>query len=335
MWQNGFAQTIPTYTKPKATKPKSSAPKPKPAVVKTKIIYVDRPVSSDTTEEATTTTTTNTKSFEPQMVFIQGGSFNMGSNESDDEKPIHRVTVGSFRMGKYELTVKEFAAFITATNYQTDAQKIGNSRVWNAKWEEAEGVSWRDDEEGRPRPEKDWNKPVIHVSWNDAVAYCQWLSRQTGKTFRLPTEAEWEFAAGSGGKHYKYSWGSYAPNSSENVGNVADETTHPKYGKWKNEGFEGYRDGYFFAAPVGSFQPNELGLYDMTGNVWEWCSDWYDAKYYSNSSSSDPRGSSSGSYRVFRGGGWNYAAALCRVAYRLSDTPDDRRACVGFRLVSP
>jgi formylglycine-generating enzyme required for sulfatase activity len=173
------------------------------------------------------------------------------------------------------------------------------------------------------------------VSWNDATAYCQWLSQKTGKTYRLPTEAEWEYAAGNGAKHYKYSWGSYVPSGSENVGNVADETSHPKYGKWTNTGFDGYRDGYFFAAPVGSFQPNELGLYDMTGNVWEWCNDWYDKNYYSNSPGSNPKGPSSGSDRVRRGGSWNNSAANSRVAYRSNDTPDYRSASMGFRLVSP
>jgi formylglycine-generating enzyme required for sulfatase activity len=305
---------------PKAEKPKTEA-KPK-TVVKTKIVYVEKPTETQKNETKT--------SIEPAMVSIQGGSFNMGSNESDDEKPIHRVTVNSFKMGKYEVTVKEFAAFVNATNYQTDAEKIGKSWVYNSKWEESDGVTWRDDEEGRHRPETDWNKPAIHVSWNDATAYCDWLSKKTGKTFRLPTEAEWEFAAGSGPKHYKYSWGSYEPSNSENVGNVADETTHPKYGKWKNDGFVGYKDGYFFAAPVGSFQPNELGLYDMTGNVWEWCSDWYDATYYANSPGSNPVGPSSGSHRVLRGGSWCNTVSECRVAYRYYDGSAGR---CGFRVV--
>jgi formylglycine-generating enzyme required for sulfatase activity len=302
---------------PKVEKPKAEA--------KTKIIYVDK--------SAKKTQSTSKNSIEPEMVSIQGASFNMGSNENEDEKPIHRVTVSSFKMAKYEVTVKEFAAFINATNYQTDAEKIGNSWVFNSKFEESDGVTWRDDEEGRHRPETDWNKPAIHVSWNDATAYCDWLSKKKGKTFRLPTEAEWEFAAGSGAKHYKYSWGSYELSDSENVGNVADETTHPKYGKLENYGFVGYKDGYFFAAPVGSFQPNELGLYDMTGNVWELCSDWYDATYYANSPSSNPRGPSSGSYRVMRGGSWFKAATDCRVAYRSNIGPAKRGSNSGFRVV--
>jgi formylglycine-generating enzyme required for sulfatase activity len=302
---------------PKVEKPKAEA--------KTKIIYVDK--------SAKKTQSTSKNSIEPEMVSIQGASFNMGSNENEDEKPIHRVTVSSFKMAKYEVTVKEFAAFVNATNYQTDAEKLGTSIVFNSKWLKADGVTWRDDEEGRHRLETDWNKPVIHVSWNDATAYCEWLSKKIGKTFRLPTEAEWEFAAGCGAKHYKYSWGSYEPSNSENVANLVDETIHPKYGKWKNERFLGYKDDYFFAAPVGSFQPNELGLYDMTGNVWEWCNDWYEATYYTSSPSMNPKGPPSGSNRLLRGGSWFDAASLCRVAYRNNSDPVDHANYTGFRVV--
>ena len=267
---------------------------------------------------------------EPKMVQVQGGTFKMGSNENDDEKPVHSVTVSSFSMGIYEVTLAQFKSFVEDTGYKTDAETNNSSYAWDGKaLVEKKGVNWRHDEEGIVRA--DLNYPVIHVSWNDATAYSKWLSQKTGKNYRLPTEAEWEYAAGNGVKHTKFSWGNNNP-SGKVGGNVADETAKKKFSDWSI--FEGYSDGYIFSAPVGSFNANELGLYDMTGNVWEWCSDWYDGNYYKNSPAQNPQGPSTGSIRVLRGGSWNDYGRDCRSSLRGNITPVFRYNSGGFRLVS-
>lgn len=269
---------------------------------------------------------------EPEMVRIGGGTFTMGSRDGDqDERPQHRVTLLTYKMGKYEVTVKEFAAFVTATGYKTDAEKQGNSVVFTGRFEKKDGVSWRDDEEGRRRLDSEYNRPVGHVSWNDATEYCKWLSFQTGRQFRLPTDAEWEYAGGCGSKHYKYSWGNALPRNGDRIGNVADETSHPKYGLLTQRS-TGFKDGYFFAAPVGSFAPNELGLYDMTGNVWEWCNDWYDVNYYLHSAEMNPTGPTTGKLRIMRGGSWYFNILNSRIPYRIGNVPDLRHGDIGFRL---
>jgi len=264
------------------------------------------------------------------FVKIKGGTFDMGSdNGSSDEKPMHRVTLSDYYMGKFEVTLAQFKSFIDDTGYSTDAEKSGDSRVVNSSgsWETKSGVNWRHDEQGNRRPTADYNRPVVHVSHNDATAYAQWLSRKTGERYRLPTEAEWEYAAGNGSRHTKYSWGNGDPTGKKG-GNVADETAKRQYSGWS--AFEGYTDGYVFSAPVGAFDPNELGLHDMTGNVWEWCQDWYGD--YPSGSQTNPTGATSGSSRVIRGGSWRLDPADCRVANRYSGAPDYRYGGVGFRL---
>jgi formylglycine-generating enzyme required for sulfatase activity len=171
---------------------------------------------------------------------------------------------------------------------------------------------------------------VIHVSWNDAVEYCRWLSRKTGSAYRLPTEAEWEYASGNGAKHTMYSWGNGDP-SGKNGGNVADESAKREFSAWTI--FTGYNDGHVFTSPVGTYNPNEFGLYDMSGNEWEWCSDWYGAEYYKGSPVSNPQGPSSGIRRVFRGGSWYSYPRICRTSFRDGSTPDGRNFYLGFRLV--
>lgn len=323
------AQIIPVLPAKKEAKPaEKPKPKPKKAAVKTKIVYVEKP------DNQRTTNTSNYKF--PQMVYIPYGSFNMG-NESGavNQKPMHKVSISGFNMGKYEVTVGEFKSFIDDTKYRTDAEIRGFSYIFNDKdnkWEKSNGLTWRDDEEGRRRLENDFNKPVIYVSWTDAVAYCKWLTRITGKTYRLPTEAEWEYTAGNGAKHTKYSWGNFEPGSNDRVGNVADESI--KSGYISTIKFVGYTDGYFFAAPVGTFWGNDFGLHDMSGNVWEWCSDWYDEKYYINSPNSNPTGASTGSYRSLRGGSWNYGSYNNQVVHRWFNIPNDGFNIFGFRVAS-
>jgi len=167
---------------------------------------------------------------------------------------------------------------------------------------------------GSLRPQSEYNHPVVHVSWYDAMAYAQWLSKKTGKIWRLPTEAEWEYAARGGVS--SASTTAYTYSGSDNIDAVA----------WYSN------NSSIQTHPVGQKQPNDYGLYDMTGNVWKWCSDWYSDSYYSSNPISNPQGSSSGSYRVNRGGSWYSNAEICRVAYRNYYTPSNRNYNLGFRL---
>ncbi|MCF8366469.1 MAG: formylglycine-generating enzyme family protein [Bacteroidales bacterium] len=255
-----------------------------------------------------------------EMMFVKGGTFTMGctSEQSDcdgNEKPTHQVTLSDFYIGKYEVTVAQFKNFIDETSYSTDADKDGGSYFWTGSgWTKKSGVNWKSDATGTTRPQSEYNHPVIHVSWNDAIEYCKWLNRKTGKNYRLPTEAEWEYAARDGVQTNGHS-SLYA--GSNNIDEVA----------WY-DGNSGSK-----THPVGKKKPNELGLYDMTGNVWEWCSDWYGSDYYKNSSRNNPQGPSSGSYRVLRGGSWYGNARRCRVANRYNHHPDIRNINYGFRLV--
>ena len=170
--------------------------------------------------------------------------------------------------------------------------------------------------------------PVINLSWNDAVAFCKWLSRKEGNTYRLPTEAEWEYACRAGTTTRYYSGDD--PEMLAKVGNVADATAKAKfpYWKWTIKA----SDGYVFTSPVGSFRPNAFGLYDMHGNAWQWCTDWYGEKYYAASPTDDPSGPDSGEHRVLRGGSWFDGACFTRSATRDWITPFNRHYLTGFRV---
>ncbi len=261
------------------------------------------------------------------MVFVKGGTFQMGDDNGEAyEKPAHFVTISDFYIGKTEITVAQFKTFVDDSNYKTDAEKEGFSWKYTDKWEKMENINWRHDCQGNIRLSSDYLHPVIHVSWNDAVAFCKWLNNKKKAKYRLPTEAEWEYAAGNGEKHTKYSWGSQNPIG-KNGGNVADESKNPINGSGWSSKFDGFNDGYWFTAPVAQYNSNDFGLHDMTGNVWEWCSDWY--KGYSGSSGvSDYTGTS----RVLRGGSWGSNPLDCRVANRGNNTPEYHSSNFGFRL---
>ncbi len=276
--------TIRRPSKPKAkpkvenTKPKSKLkPKPKPRTLPTFIPQS----SAQPTSLIIPQLQAELNKLINNMVYVSGGTFTMGATSEqggdayDDEKPTHRVTLRSFYLCKYEVT----------------------QALWIAVMGE------------NPSYFKGNNLPVEQVSWNECQTFISRLNNLTGKNFRLPTEAEWEYAARGGNRScgYKYS-------GSNNLSDVAWYTD--------NSGSKTH--------PVGSKSPNELGLYDMSGNVWEWCSDWYGT--YCSSSLTHPTGPSSGSGRVGRGGSWDFDAWFCRSSYRFGSTPDDSGSYLGLRL---
>ncbi|MHC4321079.1 MAG: formylglycine-generating enzyme family protein [Planctomycetota bacterium] len=257
-----------------------------------------------------------------EFVFIKGGCFDMGDTFGvgyDDETPVHEVCINDFYIAKYEVTIGEFKKFVSETGYKTDAEKEGWGCTINSDATELinkKGADWKN-----PGYLQDGNHPVVQVSWNDAVAYIEWLNHRTGKKYRLPTEAEWEYAAKNGGKKQKYSWG--------NNNKAEDSLNQQHYQKFQILDGD---DRYVYTSPVGSFEANELGLYDMTGNVSEWCSDWYGENYYLKSSKHNPQGPSTGDTRVLRGGSCHCEPRFARTSLRLTHAQSYRYYYLGFRL---
>ncbi len=265
----------------------------------------------------------NVLQFEPDMVWIPAGSFDMGSNDGEgDEKPVHRVYVDGFWMGQYEVTVWRWGQFVNETKYRTEAEKKGYGYAWTgANIEEVSGANWRN-----PGFEQDDQHPVTQISWNDAVAYCEWLTRKMGTAYRLPTEAEWEYACRAG-RRTKYYWGDNF-SSAYQYANFADRNTDFSWSdKTQNDGFKN-------TSPVGNYDPNGSGLYDMSGNVWEWCQDWYGEKYYGVSPERNPTGPESGPFRVLRGGSWYTYVYYSRAALRYWVIPLLQSGDLGFRVTA-
>lgn len=268
------------------------------------------------------------------LVRIPAGKFTMGSpaGEKDrlDHENQHEVEITrDLYLGTHEVTIGQFRKFATDEGYRTDAETDGQGGFG---YNEATGSF-----EGR-KPQYTWQNtgwnvtddhPVVNVSWNDAKAFCAWLSRKEQKTWRLPTEAEWEYACRAGSKTAFQNGDD--PEGLAQAGNVADGTAKAKLPNLKAILA---KDGYVFTAPVGKFQKNRFGLYDMHGNVWEWCEDWYDPGRYPEGSPRDPTGPSTGSSRAFRGGSWDRTAARCRSAARGGNAPTFRNFILGFRVVS-
>ena len=198
-------------------------------------------------------------------------------------------------MGVKEVTNRDFGRFVEETGYQTEAEREGRGRVYRlgAGWEDTPGASWR-----KPGWETKPEEPVVLVSWNDAKAYCGWLAKKTGDACRLPSEAEWEYACRAGATT-EFWWGDRMEDGAGKV-NGADQTRLPNGSPW-SRGFP-FADGYWRTAPVGSSAPNAWGLYDMHGNVWEWCEDWYAT--YTSGVAIAPRGPAMGLNCVSRGGSW-------------------------------
>ncbi len=242
-----------------------------------------------------------------------------------DEGPTHEVCVHGFWIGITEVTVGQFEKFVLESRYKTEAEREGFSWIYTGAWEKREGYNWRN--AGFPQTK---DSPVVNVSWNDAKVMAKWLSDKTGMTFRLPTEAEWEYACRAGTSNSRF-WGDN-PNKACEYANVADKIAKERFPAWK---VHGCSDGYVFTAPVGHFRPNPFGLFDMLGNVWEWCEDNYEVQAYHEHKKWDPVVRNKGiTDLVIRGGSWYSRPRYIRSASRDHLHDSHRRGNdVGFRLV--
>jgi sulfatase modifying factor 1 len=292
-----------------------------------------------------------TNSLGMKLLLIPHGTFQMGSpagekGRYDDEDPRHEVQITKdFYLGRYAVTRGQFRRFVEATGYQTEAEKDGKGGWGYDETKDGKGgfpqkdtFNWR-----RTGFEQTDEHPVVNVSWNDARAFCEWLGRKEDKSYRLPTEAEWEYACRAGTSTRFYSGDE--DGDLRQVANIADRSLAAK---WDHSGLHNpafkkaliswlgevsWRDGYPFTAPVGQFRSNAWGLYDMHGNVFQWCSDWYDGKYYRRRPRVDPQGPEDGKFRVLRGGSWLDYPRYCRSGRRSGLDPTDRWHCIGFRVV--
>lgn len=256
-----------------------------------------------------------------------------------DESPVHQVQISrAFYMGQHEVTVGQFRHFIAASGYQPESEADGTGGYgYNPAYDPA--TTRRGDAfEGR-NPRYSWrnpgfaqgeNYPVVNVTWNDAQALATWLSRTEGHTYRLPTEAEWEYACRAGTRTL-YPHGD-DPQGLLRSANTFDQDSATHWPKWQQHALKG-RDGYAFTAPVGSFAPNAFGLHDMLGNAWEWVADWHGDDTYAQGPVRDPQGPDDGNVRVRRGGSWHTWAFYARCGYRNWNSPETRYTLVGMRLV--
>lgn len=259
---------------------------------------------------------------------------------ADGEGPMHRVALRTFFIDETAVTNEQFNAFVNATGYRTEAERIGWSFVFQGHlsvgerksaapvrvagsdwWCGIAGATWRHPEGPGSTIKRRWQHPVVQVSWHDAVAYATWAGK------RLPTEAEWEYAARGGLVGCRFPWGHELEPESRHRMNVWQ-------GRFPHENTAA--DGHYGTAPARSYRANGFGLYNMTGNVWEWCWDWFDPIWYRQSPPVDPTGPASGTRRVMRGGSYLCHASYCnryRTDARNSNTPDSATTNIGFRCV--
>ena len=258
-----------------------------------------------------------------EMVYVPAGEFEMGSEDGNsDEQPIHTVYLDAYWIDKYEVSNKMFTMFVEETGYQTDAEKYGSSWVYaDGERDQVEGADWEHPQGPGSSLSGLGLHPVVHVSWNDADVYCDWVGR------RLPTEAEWEKAArGEDGRTYP--WGNQEVEG--NLLNYADVYLDVDWADSTED------DGYETTAPVGSYPDgvSTYGAMDMAGNVWEWVADLYDEDYYSSSPNENPEGAASGENSVLRGGSWSYNDWNVRSANRYGHNPGYVDSDIGFRCVT-
>jgi len=280
-----------------------------------------------------------------RMILLQGGEFLMGTNDAegfaaDGEGPVHTVKLDPFYMDACTVTNAEFRDFVQDTGYRTEAEQFGWSFVFYQFvsetvrqevdsavqsvpwWLKVEGAYWAKPEGWDSSIEDRWDHPVVHVSWNDAQAYCAWAGK------RLPTEAEWEYAARGGLVQRRYPWGDSLLVDGEHQCNIW-QGPFPKINRAS--------DGYAGTAPVRVFKPNGYGLYNTSGNVWEWCADWFRPDIYQHSELLNPKGPDRGEARVIRGGSHMCHKSYCnryRVAARSSNTQDSSTGHMGFRCAA-
>ena len=279
------------------------------------------------------------------MIRLPGGPYLMGTNDGqgfaeDGEGPVRKITIDPFFISPYATTNAEFSSFVESTGHETEAERFGWSFVFHlfitgkAKkkikgsvdaapwWKAVGGAYWRRPEGPGSGIKTRMKHPVVHISHNDALAYCDWAGK------RLPTEAEWEFAARGGLEQKRYPWGDTLTPEGEHLCNI-----------WQGEfpTRNTRKDGYAGTAPVDSFPPNGFGLYNVSGNVWEWCQDWFSATYHVGNARENPTGPPSGGSRVIRGGSYLCHKSYCnryRVAARSSNTPDSSTGNSGFRCAA-
>ncbi len=263
-----------------------------------------------------------------ELVPVPAGKFLRGDPDGDDdEKPRHEITLSkAFHLGKYEVTVGQFRAFVKDSGYKTDAEMGDGGIGYNAlakTWVKSKEYTWKNP--GFPQTDQ---YPVVNMSWNDADAFCTWLRKKSGRDVRLPSEAEWEYSCRAG-TATRFSCGEN-DQTLKAVANIADASFQQMFpaGFWAQK----WNDGFPFTAPVGQFQANAFGLYDMHGNVLEWCGDWYKSNYYQFSPGRDPPGPGDGKSRVIRGGAFGNEPRQCRAAFRNGRLPSYRHPDLGFRV---
>lgn len=255
-------------------------------------------------------------------IYIPMGKFLIGAAEFTDQKPIHYVDLDCYWIGKTEVTVGSYMKFVdeTGSHYPIWREQGNEFNI-----ETGNNALYRNMGRNLTNP----SNPIVGISWDDAIAYCRWLSGKTGFYVTLPTEAQWEKAARGTGA-YMYPWGN--GNVSGMRANIADEAFSKEFSSlWVDKSIN---DGYTYTAPVGSFPggASPCGALDMAGNVWEWCLDWY-ASGYDETSNVNPKGPEKGEYRVMRGGSWSYYNGRCNCAYRNCERPSRRAPDIGFRIV--
>jgi len=291
---------------------------------------------------ATTPGPAGTTSSGASMVRLPGGAFLMGSEDpdgfpADGEGPVRPVTLSAYGIDRHATTNAGFAEFVDATGYRTDAERYGWSFVFAGLlppgypllsavtqapwWRQVYGADWQHPEGPTSSLTERMDHPVVHVSWNDAAAYCRWAGR------RLPTEAEWEYAARGGLAQARYAWGDELAPDDRWMCNIW-QGTFPTDNT--------VADGYLGTAPVDAFGPNGFGLHNVAGNVWEWCADWFSATH-TTAATVDPKGPPAGESKVIRGGSYLCHHSYCnryRVAARTANTPDSSTGNMGFRCAA-